>query len=359
MATNPTGSILVRRGPTADRLAFCPLNGEIIYDTTTDMFYIGDGVTLGGVSIVQRTFPSRGVMIKGTSAESFLVAPGNNSGSDYQFLVYSKLNGQYEFSTITASGVAITNLKLTGANGLVITRTDTSPVQVNPIITTTGQITVDVDPVPFKTAISLQNVTNESKATMFTSPAFTGTPTGITATHVGLGNVTNESKATMFANPTFTGTITGTLARTFTVNGNAFNGSADVNINVTGAVGNTGPAGPSTYDLFNFVNGKPLVSEVLMRAITVRIYTIAANFTGCIAYCTTGATTAQTINILKNGSVIGTIAFAIGATSGTFSGSPSGVTMNIGDQLQLQMASGASQDASFSDLAFTIKGTSS
>lgn len=328
MATNPTGSILVRRGPTADRLAFCPLNGEIIYDTTTDMFYIGDGVTLGGVSIVQRTFPSRGVMIKGTSAESFLVAPGNNSGSDYQFLVYSKLNGQYEFSTITASGVAITNLKLTGANGLVITRTDTSPVQVNPIITTTGQITVDVDPVPFKTAISLQNVTN-------------------------------ESKATMFANPTFTGTITGTLAKTFTVNGNAFNGSADVNISVSGATGPTGPAGPSTYDLFNFVNGKPLVSEVLMRAITVRIYTIAANFAGCIAYCTTGPTAAQTINILKNGSTIGTIAFAIGATSGTFSGSPSGVTMNIGDQLQLQMASGASQDASFSDLAFTIKGTSS
>lgn len=38
------------------------------------------------------------------------------------------------------------------------------------------------------------------------SPAFTGTPTGITATHVGLGNVTNESKATMFTSPTLTGT---------------------------------------------------------------------------------------------------------------------------------------------------------
>jgi hypothetical protein len=102
--------------------------------------------------------------------------------------------------------------------------------------------------------IGLGNVTNESKATMFTSPTFTGTvsgvtaamvglgnvnntsdankpvstaqqaaldlkaniasPTftgtvsGITATMVGLGNVTNESKATMFTNPTFTGTVT-------------------------------------------------------------------------------------------------------------------------------------------------------
>ena len=31
---------------------------------------------------------------------------------------------------------------------------------------------------------------------------------GVTATEVGLGNVTNESKATMFTSPTFTGTTT-------------------------------------------------------------------------------------------------------------------------------------------------------
>ena len=37
-------------------------------------------------------------------------------------------------------------------------------------------------------------------------PTFTGTVAGITATHVGLGNVDNESKATMFTSPTFTGT---------------------------------------------------------------------------------------------------------------------------------------------------------
>jgi len=57
------------------------------------------------------------------------------------------------------------------------------------------------------TQVNLGNVTNESKATMFTSPTFTGTVAGVTATHVGLGNVTNESKATMFTSPTFTGTV--------------------------------------------------------------------------------------------------------------------------------------------------------
>ena len=59
--------------------------------------------------------------------------------------------------------------------------------------------------------VGLGNVTNESKATMFSSPTFTGTVAGVTATHVGLGNVTNESKATMFSSPTFTGTVTGVI----------------------------------------------------------------------------------------------------------------------------------------------------
>ena len=37
--------------------------------------------------------------------------------------------------------------------------------------------------------------------------AVTGTVSGITSTEVGLGNVTNESKATMFTSPTFTGNV--------------------------------------------------------------------------------------------------------------------------------------------------------
>jgi hypothetical protein len=60
--------------------------------------------------------------------------------------------------------------------------------------------------------VGLGNVTNESKATMFTNPTFTGTVSGVTAAHVGLGNVTNESKATMFTNPTFVNPALGTPA---------------------------------------------------------------------------------------------------------------------------------------------------
>jgi hypothetical protein len=60
--------------------------------------------------------------------------------------------------------------------------------------------------------VGLGNVTNESKATMFTDPTFTGTVAGITATMVGLGNVENESKATMFTNAALTGVPTAPTA---------------------------------------------------------------------------------------------------------------------------------------------------
>lgn len=56
-----------------------------------------------------------------------------------------------------------------------------------------------------KSDVGLENVTNESKTTMFHDPVFTGTVTGVTAGAVGLGNVTNESKGTMFTSPIFTG----------------------------------------------------------------------------------------------------------------------------------------------------------
>ena len=48
---NPTGSILLRRGPTADRVAFTPIEGEIIYDTLLKKIFIGDGLTPGGRTV--------------------------------------------------------------------------------------------------------------------------------------------------------------------------------------------------------------------------------------------------------------------------------------------------------------------
>ena len=45
------GSIILRRGTTAERLAFVPLKGEIIYDTETKQVYVGDGEKYGGNNV--------------------------------------------------------------------------------------------------------------------------------------------------------------------------------------------------------------------------------------------------------------------------------------------------------------------
>ena len=45
---------------------------------------------------------------------------------------------------------------------------------------------------PSKADVGLGNVTNESKATMFANPVFTGTATGLSKASVGLGNVDNS-----------------------------------------------------------------------------------------------------------------------------------------------------------------------
>lgn len=81
MAINPTGSILVRRGPTVDRLQFCPLNGEIIYDTDLKKLFIGDGQTLGGLSVI-------GVPAGGLAGQVL----SKNTNTDYD-VIWSTVTG--------------------------------------------------------------------------------------------------------------------------------------------------------------------------------------------------------------------------------------------------------------------------
>ena len=58
----------IRRGPTADRLANTPLVGELIYDTTTDSVYIGNGSTAGGLPVTNFSVADA----RSTTAKMFL-----------------------------------------------------------------------------------------------------------------------------------------------------------------------------------------------------------------------------------------------------------------------------------------------
>ena len=190
--TNPTGSILLRRGPTTDRVAFCPLSGEIIYDSDEKKVFVGDGQLYGGESVINPYFPDPGVMIKGNSHDIFSTQAGSTSGAAaaIQFLSYDKATGAYSFRSLSASGPSVTTLIFTGADGISITRTDVLPTVTNPTITDVGYLTFGVNAATLKTAMNLNNVTNESKATMFSSPSFSGTATATTFSGNLTGNVT-------------------------------------------------------------------------------------------------------------------------------------------------------------------------
>ena len=47
----------IRRGTTAQRLSITPLVSELVYDITTKLVYVGDGVTAGGIAIDQDSSP--------------------------------------------------------------------------------------------------------------------------------------------------------------------------------------------------------------------------------------------------------------------------------------------------------------
>ena len=59
----------------------------------------------------------------------------------------------------------------------------------------------------FATTIADSIATKVSQTDLDTHTTNTNNPHAVTATQVGLGNVTNESKATMFTNPAFTGNV--------------------------------------------------------------------------------------------------------------------------------------------------------
>lgn len=114
-----------------------------------------------------------------------------------------------------------------------------------------------------------------------------------------------------------------------------------------------GPAGPSTYDFHNFINGKPLAQEILIHAVALRPTKILAGCPGSYAFCSVAPSLSFDIAILKNGIQVGTINFAVNATSGTFSLN-SDLTLNPGEQLAVRCVP-ASQDATFSDPVIAIK----
>ena len=115
-------TILLRRGTTAEREAYTPLQGEIIFDTDENKVYTGDGTTAGGIHILSNALT-------------------NTSANVLEFKVNSDTISSTATHTITNSYTEIT------------TSNETSDLGTNdtPAVTLTGNIGSIVR-VYFKTA---------------------------------------------------------------------------------------------------------------------------------------------------------------------------------------------------------------
>ena len=110
-----------------------------------------------------------------------------------------------------------------------------------------------------------------------------------------------------------------------------------------------------SYDLFTFINGKPLVGEILLRILVVRPFAIDENFSGSFASASFAATSAFQIEVLKQGVRVATIDFAAGSTTGVFNATVSGsVLMSVGNEFAVRCVTNI-QDATLSDLAISIR----
>ena len=145
MSINNTGSILLRRGPTSDRSLFCPLEGEIIFDTTSYKVFVGDGQTYGGLPVGT----SVGSLNDLTDVDTSTSPPTNsqvltwNSSTSLWVPGTMTSNGVYVLPTATTStlgGVKVDGSTITISNGVISSTAYTLPTATT---STLGGVKVD------------------------------------------------------------------------------------------------------------------------------------------------------------------------------------------------------------------------
>lgn len=107
------------------------------------------------------------------------------------------------------------------------------------------------------------------------------------------------------------------------------------------------------YDLAVFYNGIPGADQDILRFVAGRDFYLPAGLTNSAAYAAVAATAAYDIDVRKNGVSVGTISWAIGANSATFTFA-SDVAFTGGDRLEL--IGQTTPDATLEDVFVTLAG---
>lgn len=108
------------------------------------------------------------------------------------------------------------------------------------------------------------------------------------------------------------------------------------------------------YDVTMFSPGLMTASQVLARIVIPRAVTFPSGLTGSYANASAAATASTVLSIQQNGTQVGTITFAAGGNTGTFSFA-SAITSSAGDVWQIVGPSGP--DATLGNVSITLVGS--
>ena len=114
------------------------------------------------------------------------------------------------------------------------------------------------------------------------------------------------------------------------------------------------PITQTIYDVGIFFPGTFANAQTMLYLKLERNVTFSAQFSPSTAVCQVNPTGAVSVNIIQNGTSVGSIAFSTGGVS-TFSGSA--VTFNAGDILEI--AAPATADATFANVGIILSGITS
>ena len=277
-----TPTIGVATATSINKMAItAPATGSTLAVEEGKTFTVKKSITLDGVD--GKTFTiNKSITIDGTDATTITLpaTTGTVALNDQQFYIgTTQVAINRASASLALTGISIDGNAGTVTNGVVTTGSYSDP----------SWLTISA------TKVGLGNVTNESKATMFTDPTFTGTVSGVSATMVGLGNVTNESKATMFTSPTFTGhpTIEGVTSTGATGTGNlVFSASPTFTGTVLGidatmvGLGNVTNESKATMFTSPTFTGHPTIEGVTSTGATGTgdlVFSASPTFTGTVS----------------------------------------------------------------------------
>lgn len=108
------------------------------------------------------------------------------------------------------------------------------------------------------------------------------------------------------------------------------------------------------YDIGGYYDGLTLASDIFLKFVTCREFFLPANLDGSNGHAGTAASASTTFDVQKNGSNIGTVVFAGGSSTPSFTLSAD-TNFAVGDRLSVVCP--ASPDATLADISITIKGT--